>query len=124
MLWRSELRGYFMKLRYSFLVSAATAMTLSVPAAACEFDGLPGMGGFHRMNPFAKALGEYNAPRPLPAPQPTVEEPDKPDEKKTVDIKAEERKKRTKAIGAAPVREAELDNSTSPISKEGKATLT
>ncbi len=113
-----------MKPKYLLLASALSAMTLTAPAAACDFDGMPGMGGFHRMNPFAKSLGGFGGPRPLPQPEATAERADKADKKDSADRKAKDRKERAKAIEVTPVREWELDFGNGTISEEDKATFT
>ncbi|MEP0390652.1 hypothetical protein [Erythrobacter sp.] len=99
-----------MKFKNLLLASALSAMTLTAPAAACDFDGIPEMGGFHRMNPFAKTLGGFDVPRPLPQPQTTAENANK-DEK-------------AKAIEATPVREWAIDCGNGTITEKEKATFT
>ena len=42
-----------MHFRTAVTLSAFASLWISAPAIACELDGLPGFGGFHRMNPFA-----------------------------------------------------------------------
>jgi len=113
-----------MNVRYLLLASAVTAMTISAPAKACDFDGLPGMGGFHRMNPFAKTMGGVGGPRPLPQPQRTAEQAEKAEDKDAAKERADDRKERAKAIDSTPVREWELDYGNGSISDEDKATFT
>ncbi|MEM6909186.1 MAG: hypothetical protein AAF494_10950 [Pseudomonadota bacterium] len=114
------------------LSAAAAAMVLHAPAAACDLDGLPGLG-FHRYNPFANAhRGAFPAETPLPA-EPREERSAKADgtsretasRRRSSDKKAaSERQRRQRALEAVPVREWELDTGNGPISAEDKAIFT
>lgn len=113
-----------MKSKNVLLASAAMALTTSAPLAACDLDGLPGMGGFHRMNPFANAVRGFDEVRPIPQSQPVADQSDKAKSDDSDKAKAKDRKQRMKAIEATPVREWELDQGNGPISEADKATFT
>ena len=89
-----------MLLRTISLASAAAALAVAAPAAACDLHGPGQSGGFHRYNPFANAFNNIQSR----AEQFTNSEIVRRDE--TPKDKAE-KKKREKALDADAEAEAE-----------------
>lgn len=109
--------------KQTLFMSAVLAATLTAPAAACDLDGLPGVGGFHRMNPFAKSLGGLGPPRPIALPEPILETAEKARDRRLRNQQTRERKKRAEGIETLPASEREVDHSSVSISEEDKATF-
>ena len=110
---------------------------MSAPGLACDLDGLPGMGGFHRVNPFATAL-QRGADLPAPvAPSGSGADQnaasDNASERRALSAKngalraqksdaAKPSSKKPRA--PMPKREWERDYGNGPISAEDKAIFT
>ena len=60
------------RLPLAALAALGAAVLATPPVQACDLDGLPGMYGSHRLNPFAARL---------PAPPPPARQPLRPDER-------------------------------------------
>ncbi|MGB3472433.1 MAG: hypothetical protein WBA51_16585 [Erythrobacter sp.] len=120
-----------MKPSQLLLAPALLAMGLAASAAACDLDGLPGMpgmGSFHRYNPFASQMSSF------PAPDPLTEAQAEDDQAKTSQTKskavaktkeaAKDREARLRAIEPTPPRDWERDYGNGPINPKDMATFT
>lgn len=118
-----------MKASHLIFAPALLALALASPAAACDLDGLPrmpGMGSFHRYNPFANQMSAFPAPDPLPEAQAEIEQAKTSKTKSNAKTKkaAKEREARLRAIEPTPPREWERDYGNGPINPKDMATFT
>ena len=115
-----------MLFRTAVTLSAFASLSISAPATACELDGLPGFGGFHRMSPFA-ALQQN-----LYLQKKAEEEALANEQERTNEDRAEAQEKpakpapgartRKQKVGAAPARDRQSDaGMSSPIGEKDSA---
>ena len=103
--------------RLSFaLVAASAALLAPTAASACDLDG---MGGMHRMNPFAGMSFGHGGPMPPPpATEPASTRPEPGVKRSEPDAKE---KAETKPL---PVRKWEQQDDGAPVSAEDSGTFT
>lgn len=101
----------------------STAAMMPSAASACDLDGMPGFGGMHRFNPFAKAMPLNRAPdRPMPSA--SSSEGDRSDRARSEDRAREERNSDRQRERERPRRQWEGDYGNGSISADDKATFT
>ncbi|MEO0461752.1 MAG: hypothetical protein AAF127_01375 [Pseudomonadota bacterium] len=100
-------------------IAALPLIALPAPVAACDLDGQPGFGGFHRMNPFADAYRRYQAEDRFPQPEVTQEKSTKNSDKKAKDKKPKQGSGR--GSEPLPVRDWERDIGNGGISEDQMA---
>lgn len=102
-----------MKPLYSACLSALALAALPAPALACDLDGAPGFGGFHRMNPFANAYRNYEPENRVPKAREEAAKSAEAGASKgaSQDAAPKARRKARKT----PVREWERDSGNGPI---------
>ena len=123
-----------MKYRLSLIALPIATVALTAPAIACDMHGAPGLGGFHRYNPFAAAMHSYQDPEPsleefeVPPEVAEVEAAEKEAKNKKAKSKARSGKTKSKTKAKAetvtPVREWERDYGNGPVSEADKAIFT
>ncbi|MEO1730594.1 MAG: hypothetical protein AAFR64_07640 [Pseudomonadota bacterium] len=104
-----------------YLVVASAALTVTSPALACDLHGPGQLGGFHRYNPFASAMGDF--PELPKAPQEDTQDKAEKSAKKSEKTKKED-KRRQEVLEETPKREWERDYGNGAITEADKATFT
>lgn len=112
-------KGKPMKRTLIWIAAMSTAASMPSAAFACDLDGMPGFGGMHRFNPFAKAM--QASPAPEPSSLPTRSASQDKDGAKDKD-KAQSNESRTRDA-ERPQRSWESDEGNGPMSAEDRATF-
>lgn len=106
------------RIRFAPLALLGAAVLLASPVQACDLDGLPGMFGSHRLNPFAGRMATV---------QPPAKQPVRPDDRSPQASVPPERDKETRREASSdpeterPKRLWESREGNGSISAEDKA---